>query len=132
MSARPSNWRALRAKVHRIHFQERAEARLVRRGPELRDVRPPGNEVLPRVRLGRLFAGSVPVLAVLAAASYVRHGVDPALLEPGQTRGPEGRVEGDAVSPVALEQGRVRAVECDAAWVDDGERYHRAVVARHL
>ena len=123
---------------HRAADQDAAgaaaqDAELGRRGVALRDqVLGAGDEVLPGVRLGRLEAGLVPVLAVDAAAARIGHREHAAGVEPGEPAGAEERLLGDAVARVAVQQRRVAAVERDALLVDDRHRHQRAVVARHL
>ena len=73
-----------------------------------------GDRVVPGVRLGRLVAGLVPVLTVLAAAAHVRDGKHAAAVEPGQKGRPVERRLRDAVGAVAIEDGRIAAVELDA------------------
>src|ERR1043165_1265019 len=91
-----------------------------------------GDEVLPGVRLRLTLPGEVPLLAVLAAAAHPCERQDASALKPHQPlRTEAGRSVLDAVSAVAVEERRVRAVTPEAALVEDDERDERAVVALH-
>ncbi len=70
-----------------------------------------GDEVVEHVLLVLQHPRPVPLLAVLAAASQVGLGVDAAQLEPDQTAGREARRHADVEAAVAVEVGRVRAIE---------------------
>lgn len=59
----------------------------------------------------------MPFLSVLVATAKVHLGIDAAVLDEGQTRGAEARVEGDVEAAVAIQEGRVSAVFLQAFLV---------------
>ena len=91
-----------------------------------------GDEVLPGVRLVELLPREMPALTQFATAAHMRNRVDAAAFEPRDRRGAEADRLADAVRAVGVKQRRVRAVELDALLVNDRQRHHHTIVARHL
>src|SRR5207247_2006357 len=69
------------------------------------------DEIVEDVLLAIEHAGAMPVLAVLPAAPQVRHGIDPAALEPQHDGAREGRRQADVDAAVAVKNRRVPAVQ---------------------
>jgi hypothetical protein len=84
-------------------------------------------EIIEHVLLVLAHAGAVPGLPVLAAAPQVGHGVHAAVLEPDGGQRREARRHVDVEAAIAVEQGRVAAVERDALLVHHEHRHARAV-----
>ena len=88
-----------------------------------------GDEVVEDVLLVVLLARLVPRLAVLAAAAQVGDGQDAARLQPDDLAGAERGRQGDVEAAVAVQVGRVLAVQRQALAVGQEQRDARAVFA---
>src|SRR5450755_231934 len=88
-----------------------------------------GDAVVEDILLLQPHSGLVPLFAVFAASSKVGDGKHSPLLQPREPRRAEGGIERDVESTVAVEDGRIRAVELEAGLVDQEHRYARAVLA---
>src|SRR5437016_1254531 len=72
----------------------------------------------------------MPFFAVLPTTPQVRYGINTAPLEPDQIGHREAGREADVEPTVAVQQGRVRPVQCESLLVGDEHRHARAVLAR--
>src|SRR5256885_17090068 len=86
-----------------------------------------GDRIAPLIRLVRLKSGSVPILAVFAAAANVRHDENATPFVPRKKRRGIRRGLRDAVGTVAPKYGWIGAVELDAFLVHDRHRDQRSV-----
>ena len=89
-------------------------------------------EVVEDVLFFRQIAREVPWLAELAAAADVADDVHTALLQPDDARLRKRRRQAQAVSAVAIEHRRVRAVELHVFSMQNRQRHLRAVLRRRL
>ena len=111
------------------------DRQLLGRGVALADqVLGGGDEVVEDVLLLELGTGSVPALAVLAAATKVGDGENAAHLQPDESIRPEAGSHRDVEAAVAVEHGGVTAIEIDAVSMGDEHRHLGAVttLVEHL
>jgi hypothetical protein len=87
-----------------------------------------GDEVVEDVLLARELAGTMPVVAELAAAAQVGAHVDAAVAQPGHRGAVEVGAQRDAVAAVGRQQHRLLAVQPLALAAHDGHRHARAVL----
>ena len=70
----------------------------------------------------QLGAGNVPILAVLVAATQVHLGINAAILDEGQARSAEARIERHVEAAVTVQEGRVVAVFLQAFLIGQEHR----------
>src|SRR5207249_9262209 len=85
------------------------------------------HEIINRVLLGQLLTCEMPILAILATTAHMGDGKYASTFQKGQPSWTEGRIQGDAVSAVTLQPGRMRTVQHEPTLVNDGERHQRAI-----
>ena len=98
--------------------------------PSLDQMLGDGDVVGERGRLVGEPAGVVPGVALLAAAANVGDGIDEPAINQRQPLGAELRMLGVAVSAVAVQPDRRRAVELGVLVVEDGDGHAGAILSR--